>query len=55
MEFTARASWLVAHLGLGALFLHSFAAGLAGLGIGTRPYSLLAVYHLCGSHLHEVA
>ena len=43
MEFTARASWLVAHLGLGALFLHSFAAGLAGLGSGRAGTAWLTV------------
>ncbi len=41
MELTARAFWLLVHLGLGALFLHSFAAGLAGLGMGRRRHRLL--------------
>jgi hypothetical protein len=36
MAVTARQLWLILHIGLAALFLHSFAAGLFSLSFGGR-------------------
>jgi hypothetical protein len=36
LALTAREFWMLFHLGLGVLYVHAFASGLAGLSLGAR-------------------